>query len=126
MAGLIRTQRNNVEAYITADGSTIRELCHPDHHGNRNQSMAEATVATGCETRLHLHRRSEEIYHVTSGAGEMIMGDECFRVAAGDSVCIPPGTPHRLINTGPEDLVVLCACSPAYSHEDTELLGDND
>jgi mannose-6-phosphate isomerase-like protein (cupin superfamily) len=118
----IRTQRSELETYITADGSTICELLHPDHHGNQRQSLAEAVVGGGCETRLHLHRRSEEIYHITSGAGEMVLGDQRFRVVSGDSVCILPGTPHKLVNTGTEDLVVLCACSPAYSHEDTVLL----
>ena len=33
----------------------------------------------------------------------------------GDAVVIPPGTPHKLLNTGPEPLVLLCCCAPAYS-----------
>jgi mannose-6-phosphate isomerase-like protein (cupin superfamily) len=52
----------------------------------------------------------------------MTLGSERFAVGAGDTVCIPPGTPHRLENTGSGELVLLCACAPAYSHEDTELL----
>jgi mannose-6-phosphate isomerase-like protein (cupin superfamily) len=36
-------------------------------------------------------------------------------------VVIPPRTRHKLINTGGEPLVVLCACSPPYSDDDTEL-----
>jgi hypothetical protein len=34
---------------------------------------------------------------------------------------ILPGTPHRIRNTG-AIRGILCACSPAYSHDDTELL----
>jgi mannose-6-phosphate isomerase-like protein (cupin superfamily) len=37
-------------------------------------------------------------------------------------VNIPPGTPHSIANTGEGDLKILCACSPAYTHEDTEIL----
>jgi mannose-6-phosphate isomerase-like protein (cupin superfamily) len=44
-------------------------------------------------------------------------------VHPGDTICIPPGTPHCVENTGAEALVILCACSPPYAHEDTELLG---
>jgi len=33
-----------IEPYITKDGSIIRELIHPAVHGNSNQSLAEATV----------------------------------------------------------------------------------
>ena len=40
-------------------------------------------------------------------------------VRAGDTVVIPPGVTHRLVNTGPDPLVLLCCCAPAYSHEDT-------
>ena len=69
-----------------------------------------------------LHKLTEEIYHVTSGAGLMTLGGEKFAVAAGDTICIAPGTPHCIENTGETPLKILCACSPAYSHDDTELL----
>jgi len=109
-------------AYLTKDGSTIRELMHPAVHGNANQSLAEATVPVGVETRLHLHHRSEELYHITAGSGRMTLGDEVFQVSVGDTVCIPAGTPHRIANTGSAPLGLLCCCSPAYRHDDTELL----
>jgi mannose-6-phosphate isomerase-like protein (cupin superfamily) len=35
---------------------------------------------------------------------------------------IPPGTPHKLRNTGAEPLKLLCCCAPPYSHEDTFML----
>jgi len=56
----------------------------------------------------------------------MILGAECFAVAAGDTVAILPGTPHGLENPGPAPLVVLCCCAPPYAHEDTELLDSLD
>jgi mannose-6-phosphate isomerase-like protein (cupin superfamily) len=51
----------------------------------------------------------------------MILGEVEFGVEPGDTVLIPPGTPHGLRNIGERELVVLCCCSPAYSHEDTLL-----
>lgn len=107
--------------YETKDGSIIRELMHPATHGNRNQSLAEASVAAGACTRRHRHRQSEEIYFITAGIGRMSLGDRTFPIETGDSVCIPPGTWHALANTGTEVLKVLCVCSPPYAHEDTEL-----
>ena len=111
-----------VKPYITRDGSIIRELVHPDHSGARNQSLAEATIPPGAETLLHRHGESEEIYHVTAGRGAMTLDGEVFDIGVGDSVLIPPGTPHKVKNTGDADLVILCCCAPAYSHDDTELL----
>lgn len=107
--------------YTTKDGSLIRELMHPARHDSRAQSLAEAVVAVGRETALHWHRTSEEVYHVTGGEGVMTLGPETFGIGRGDTICIPPGTAHRVRNTGSEPLVILCASAPAYSHEDTEL-----
>jgi len=119
---LRRSRYPEAIAYPTKDGSTIRELMHPAVHGSVNQSLAEATIEPGQGTQLHRHRLSEEIYHVTVGEGLMTLGDEQFPIAVGDTVCIPPGTPHAVVNTGTKPLRILCACSPAYSHDDTEIV----
>jgi mannose-6-phosphate isomerase-like protein (cupin superfamily) len=118
----MKTRYDVIEPYTTKDGSIIRELMHPAIHGNRNQSLAEAIVPKGSQTLLHRHRNSEELYHITTGSGVMVVGEEEFAVAKGDTVCIMPGTPHRIANTGATPLKLLCCCSPAYAHEDTELL----
>jgi len=87
-----------------------------------SQSLAEARVAIGGKTHLHQHSISEELYHITAGSGMMTLGNEHFKVGFGDTVCIKPGTPHCIENTGNEELVILCCCSPAYSDSDTKLL----
>jgi mannose-6-phosphate isomerase-like protein (cupin superfamily) len=124
-AAAMHTTYDSIPPYVTKDGSEIRELMHPSVQGNRNQSLAEATVRPGMKTALHRHQLTEEIYHITSGAGMMTLGGERFSVAAGDTVCIAPGTPHCIANTGDAPLKILCACSPAYSHADTELLRED-
>lgn len=118
----VHTRYSEVPPYITKDGSAIRELMHPSVHGTAGASLAEATIAAGKQTLLHRHRVSEELYHVSRGIGRITLGDQCFDVAVGDTVCIAPGTPHCITNTGNDPLVILCVCSPAYAHEDTELL----
>src|SRR3989344_618628 len=112
----------SVKPFTAKDGSIIRELMHPDVHGNANQSLAEAIVPVGQGTQLHKHLRSEEIYHVTNGEGRMGRGNEIFPMDPGDTICMPTGTPLRVGNNGPTELKILCSCSPPYSHDDTELL----
>lgn len=118
----VRSSYRDAEPYLTKDGSTIRELMHPDHHDVTAQSLAEATVPVGVTTILHKHHQSEELYYILQGSGLMYLDAESFNVEVGDTICIKPGTPHRITNTGTSDLKVMCSCSPAYSHEDTELL----
>jgi mannose-6-phosphate isomerase-like protein (cupin superfamily) len=122
----VHTRIAEIQRYLTLDGSEIRELMHPDRQGARNQSLAEAILPPGAATRLHLHHVAEEIYHVTAGQGRMTLGEARLDVFAGDTVLIPPGTPHRIQNTGESTLRILCCCSPAYRHEDTELLEISD
>lgn len=120
--GQVQTRYADIPAYITKDGSTIRELMHPAVHGNRAQSLAEAIVKPGACTLLHRHALTEELYHITAGAGVMTLGDETFEVRVGDTIHIAPGTPHCITCIGSEPLHILCTCSPPYSHDDTELI----
>lgn len=118
----MKTTYQAVPPYVTKDGSEIRELMHPAQHGNRMQSLAEATIPPGAATLLHKHGQTEELYHITHGVGRMTLGEAQWEVAPGDTVCILPGVAHCIANTGSEPLRLLCCCAPAYSHEDTELL----
>jgi mannose-6-phosphate isomerase-like protein (cupin superfamily) len=118
----IKSEYNKIQAYITKDGSQIKELMHPEIHGNQRQSLAEACIPIGSGTLLHTHNKSEELYHITSGEGFMTLGLEKFEVTTGDTICIPPAVPHRIENTGGGTLRILCCCSPPYSHNDTKLL----
>jgi len=117
------SRRAELEPYTTKDGSQIREWAGPGYAAEaRNQSLAEATVAPGAATAPHYHRRSEELYLVTSGRGLLRIGEEERELRAGDCAVIPPGQVHTIRNAGETDLVVVCACSPPYSHDDTYLV----
>ena len=118
----LRTRKQDIKSYITRDGSEIRELMHPSVQGNQTQSLAEAIIQPGQCTRLHQHHHSEELYHITAGEGYMTLGAEHFNVTVGDTICIPPGTPHCIENTGRDTLHILCMCSPPYNHADTKLV----
>jgi mannose-6-phosphate isomerase-like protein (cupin superfamily) len=119
---MIRTIYKKVNPYTTKDGSEIRELMHPQVHGNKKQSLAEAIVKINGQTILHKHTVTEEVYHFTAGKGLMTLGVEVFEVSAGDTVCVEPGMPHKIKNTGTVPLKILCLCVPPYSHEDTAIV----
>ena len=104
---------SDVEAFVTKDGSTIREL----HHTAR-QSLAEASLETGQATERHYHARTEEIYLLTAGGGVLEVDGASREVVAGEAVLIPPGTWHQLV-AGADGARLLCMCAPPYSHDDT-------
>ena len=112
---------DEVPAFITKDGSEIRELLAHRNSAIRNQSLAEARLPAGGSTQEHFHPRAEEIYFITRGRGRIRIGDELRDVKAGDAVAIPPGRRHKLWNTGGETLHLLCCCAPAYEDRDTVI-----
>jgi mannose-6-phosphate isomerase-like protein (cupin superfamily) len=112
---------DSVPSFITKDGSEIRELLAHRNSSIRNQSLAEARLPVGASTQEHYHPKAEEIYFITSGTGRIRVDGETSEVRCHDAIAIPPGKRHKLWNTGPETLTLLCCCSPAYEHTDTVI-----
>lgn len=112
---------DDVDPFVTLDGSEIRELAGRVSLPAANQSLAEATVPVGGATTEHYHRVAEELYFFTAGRGRLRVDGEERDVRPGDCVVLPPGAVHKLWNTGDEPLRLLCCCAPAYTHEDTVL-----
>jgi mannose-6-phosphate isomerase-like protein (cupin superfamily) len=115
---------NDVPAFVTKDGSEIRELLAHRNSCIRHQSLAEARLPAGGATTLHFHPQTEEIYYILAGYGEMQIDDELRSVGPGDAIAIPPGAKHQIRNRGARAMKFLCCCAPAYEHDDTVLVAD--
>ena len=50
---VVHTRYADIQPFVTKDCSVIRELMHPNVHGNSHMSVAEATVPVGKTTLLH-------------------------------------------------------------------------
>jgi mannose-6-phosphate isomerase-like protein (cupin superfamily) len=110
--------REQAEPFTTKDGSTIRVLLDARLGGALNQSLAEASLEPGQATQRHYHARSEELYVLLEGEGDMEVDGERSRVGPGEAILIPPGAWHQ-IRAGEAPLRFLCCCAPPYSDEDT-------
>jgi mannose-6-phosphate isomerase-like protein (cupin superfamily) len=110
--------REKTEPFTTLDGSTIRVLLDATGGGALLQSLAEAELESGQATRRHYHAKTEEIYVVLEGDGEMEVNGDRERVGPEDAVLIPPGAWHQ-ITAGDQGIRFLCCCAPPYSDDDT-------
>jgi quercetin dioxygenase-like cupin family protein len=110
---LLRNRERDAKPFRTKDGSTIREYLHTEA-----QSLAEASLEPARATRRHYHARSEEIYLILEGCGELEVDGETRAVTAGDAILIPPGSWHELA-AGADGVRLLCCCVPPYSDDDT-------
>ena len=112
---------SEMPAFITKDGSEIRELLAYRNSAIRNQSLAEARLPAGGSTQEHYHPRAEEIYYITAGTGRVRIEGEMRDVKTGDAIAILPGQKQKLWNTGSGMLTLLCCCAPAYEDSDTVI-----
>ena len=65
--------------------------------GATSLTIRELELQPGWEERLHTHP-TDIVIMVTSGAIQMVIGDEIHTVRAGFTMLAPPGVPHKLIN----------------------------
>jgi mannose-6-phosphate isomerase-like protein (cupin superfamily) len=68
--------------------------------------------------KLHYHKRTDEIYHVISGQGTMVLDDEEIELHPGVVVYVPRGVRHKAVGT----LTVLTVCIPRGVLDDVHEL----
>jgi mannose-6-phosphate isomerase-like protein (cupin superfamily) len=85
-------------------------------------SIARSRVRPGVTTQLH-SLDVDERYLIFAGLGEMQVGNlPASCVGRGDVVVVPAGTAQRIRNTGDDDLVFYCVCSPRFRPEGYQAL----
>lgn len=100
--------------FYTEERCYILELIN--EKDDRSQSLARARVEPGVKTAWHRLKGTGEVYYILSGQGQIELGEEFTRkVKANDVIRIPPDMPQRIENTGEEELIFLCFCTPAFN-----------
>ena len=92
----------------------LREL-----YNSENISVAHNTVLG--EAEEHMHRRTEEIYYIVKGKGQVVIGGETIDIEEGDLIPIPKNTWHYLRKIDGKDLEVLVVTHPKYDPSDLIL-----
>jgi mannose-6-phosphate isomerase-like protein (cupin superfamily) len=70
------------------------------------------TIPAGGEIGEEVHPDTDQILTFVSGVGEATVADDKRPVARGDLVCVPAGTRHNFVNTGPNPLVLYTVYGP--------------
>jgi mannose-6-phosphate isomerase-like protein (cupin superfamily) len=108
--------------FFTPEGCYILELSNSAE--DPAASIARARVTPGATTRWHRLRDTVERYLILEGKGRVEVGRlPPLEVSPGDLVLIPPECRQRITNTGEQDLVFLCLCTPRFipeAYEDLE------
>ncbi|MBT2493474.1 cupin domain-containing protein [Streptomyces sp. ISL-96] len=106
-------------------GGDIRITLSPRTTGCTSGFGGTLTLEPGEYVTEHLHPYSEEFLHVVAGDLEISLDGEKARIGPGDSLLVPIGVRHRLVNSGQEPARVVFHLSPLaprpeLGHVDTE------
>ncbi|MEZ7004878.1 cupin domain-containing protein [Streptomyces sp. AD55] len=124
-AATTKVSANEVPAN-TRRGGDIRVTLSPRTVGCTSGFGGVLRLAAGHHVTEHYHPYSEEFLHVIRGRLEMTLnGGTPVELGPGDSLLVPIGVRHRLINsgTGPAEAVfhlAPLAPRPELGHVDTE------
>lgn len=97
-----------------------------DHAVFRNDKMGKSTLfhserlliglncfEPGQQHAAHVHATMDKMYHVVSGKGVYLYGDDEVPMTQGDLLLAPAGIAHGIRNDSGERLVVLAVLAPA-------------
>ncbi|MGW2255603.1 cupin domain-containing protein [Kitasatospora sp. NPDC001660] len=120
----VKVAADAVEAN-TKRGGDIRVTLSPRTVGCSSGFGGRLTLAPGEYVTEHLHPYSEEFLHIVRGHLEMRLDDRPVQLSAGDSLLVPIGARHRLVNIGTEQAEAVFHLSPLaprpeLGHIDTE------
>jgi quercetin dioxygenase-like cupin family protein len=74
--------------------------------------MAEVTQPPGVATPLHVHTCEAEVFYVLEGMLSYEAGGELHKLAAGSTMYLPMGVPHRFRITGDSPARILAMVLP--------------
>lgn len=97
-------------------GRRLRWVVAEDRLPAQHCSTCVIRVAPGDKVwPAHSHPNGEEVIHILSGSGRVLVDGEVARIRAGSTVLFPQGKVHMLHNTGTEEMKVVCFFAPATS-----------
>ena len=109
----------------TRRGGDIRLTLSPRTVGCTSGFGGVLLLAPGEYVTEHFHPYSEEFLHVIEGELELALDGQPVALSAGDSLLVPIGVRHRLVNAGTQPARAVFHLSPLaprpeLGHVDTE------
>ncbi|MGO8805503.1 MAG: cupin domain-containing protein [Candidatus Bathyarchaeia archaeon] len=97
---------------------TAERVLIAENYSAEDVSVAQARIKPRITTLAHHLDGVNEMYLITSGTGQVDVGDlESTKVTRGDLIVIPAGISQRISNIGKTDLVFYCICTPRFTAE---------
>ncbi len=97
----------NAEHYTWGDHCDGWHLLQSD-----TPSVIQERMPPGTTERLHLHHRAQQVFYILSGTATFEVNDISLELRAGESLHIPPGVRHFIMNREADALTFLVISEP--------------
>jgi len=90
---------------------------------NEELSVIRERVPPGAAEVKHLHKNARQFFYILDGQATIEFENGKKVLHPNEGIEISPGTPHKLVNDGKEDLIFLVISQPK-SHGDKILIDE--
>lgn len=105
--------KENIEK-LTIENNNFRKVLYTSAH----IQLVLMSLKPGEEIGLEIHTENDQFFRFEKGEGKVIINETEYMVADGDTVIVPSGSQHNIINTSDiEDLKLYTIYAPAH-HKD--------
>jgi mannose-6-phosphate isomerase-like protein (cupin superfamily) len=91
---------------------SFRQLTH-----NSPSTVKVHQIKAGEETSWQSHQKRSEFWHIISGSGTVLVGDEKYDVVPGDEYSAAVGVKHRWM-AGPAGMILVEVATGDFDEED--------
>lgn len=99
---------------LTKENNNFRKVLYTGEH----MQLVLMSLTPNEDIGLEIHEDNDQFFRFEAGEGKVIVGETEYTVTDGDTVVVPAGTQHNVINTSSDtDLKLYTIYSPAH-HKD--------
>ena len=98
--------------FETPTGERIQLIRGPNETGGEFAEVHFDVAPGGNAARAHIHPHQEERFEVLSGSLTALVGEKEKVVLAGETLVVPPGTPHQPFNRGDVEMRSIARITP--------------
>ena len=110
MLSCIITETKDIEP-VEYDWGAVKWVANHDVAPGCEQSFGLVHVLPGKTNPEHWHTAAEEIVYMLQGECDMRVGEDWFKLRPGQTLFIPIGVKHELVNKGWDPVIYVCSFS---------------
>lgn len=103
----------NIEK-LTLDNTYFRQVLHT----SKNFQLVVMALKPSEDIGFEVHNENDQFFRFESGKGKAVIDDIEYELSDGDSVIVPQGSKHNIINTSDTDYLKLYTIYGPPHHKD--------